>query len=74
MTPLELAEHSLALITRILEEAYERASEGDLRAAFIYRHTRNICDLGEDILVLELENRSSAARISFVQCSKVSFA
>jgi hypothetical protein len=63
MTPLELAEHSLALITRILEEAYERASEGDLRAAFIYRHTRNICDLGEDILVLELENRSSAARI-----------
>jgi hypothetical protein len=63
MSPLELAEQSLALIIKILEEAYERAPKGDLRAAFIYRHTRNISDLGEDVLALEVENRSSAARI-----------
>jgi hypothetical protein len=47
MTPFALVEQSLALITQALEEAYERAPEGNLRAAFIYRHTRNISDLGE---------------------------
>jgi hypothetical protein len=62
MTP-KLAEESLALLTRVLEEAYQRAPENDLRGAFIYRHARNISDLGDDVLALELEERSGASRI-----------
>lgn len=63
LTPPELAERSLALLTRILDEAYQRAPENDLRSAFIYRHTRNISDLGDDVLALEIQGRTSAARI-----------
>ena len=63
MTPQELAEQSLNLLTRILNEAYQHAPENDLRSAFIYRHTRNILDLGEDVLALELQDRSSSSRI-----------
>lgn len=59
----ELVEQGLGLLGRILDEAYERAPENDLRSAFIYRHARNISDLGDDILALELEDRTSAARI-----------
>lgn len=63
MTPPELAEQSLALLTRVLAEACVDASENDLHAAFVYRHARNISDLGDDVLALELQGRSSASRI-----------
>lgn len=63
MTPRKLTELSLELLERILNEAYQRAPENDLRSAFIYRHTRNISDLGEDVLALERQERTSAARI-----------
>ena len=63
MTPFKLAEGSLALLARVLDEGYQRGPENDLRAAFIYRHTRNIFDLGGDLLALELLGRTSATRI-----------
>lgn len=63
MPPPELAEQSLALLTRVLGEACESEPENDLHGAFVYRHARNISDLGEDVLALELQERSSASRI-----------
>jgi len=63
MTPPELAEESLTLLTRVLDEAYRQAPENDLHGAFVYRHARNISDLGDDVLALELLERTSASRI-----------
>lgn len=63
MTPAELAEESLSLLTHVLDEAYHRSPENDLRGAFVYRHARNISDLGADVLALEQQARSSASRI-----------
>jgi uncharacterized protein DUF5677 len=63
MTPIQLIKESLALLTRVLDEAFGHGPESDLRRAFIYRHARNVLDLGQDVLALELQNRSSASRI-----------
>jgi hypothetical protein len=63
MTPYELGDESLALLINVLDEAYQRASDNDFRSAFVYRHTRNISDLGKDVLALDAEHRTSAARI-----------
>ena len=61
--PHELADEVLALLVTILRDAYDSGQDGDPRSAFIYRHARNISDLGEDFLHLEAEGRTSAARI-----------
>jgi hypothetical protein len=63
MTPIQLIKESLALLTRVLDEAFGQGPESDLRRASICRHGRNVLDLGQDVLALELENRSSASRI-----------
>jgi hypothetical protein len=54
-----LTEQSLALLRRILAQARDRIPEEDPRWAFIFRHGRNICDLGDDVLALESRNRST---------------
>ena len=59
----ELTEQSLSLLRRILEQAHSRIPEADPRWAFIFRHGRNICELGDDILFLERQNRSRSSRI-----------
>ena len=59
----ELTEQSLSLLRRILEQAHSRIPEEDPRWAFILRHGRNICELGDDVLFLERQNRSRASRI-----------
>jgi hypothetical protein len=63
MTSFKLAEDGLALLAQVLNEGYQRASQNDLRAAFICRHTRNIFHLGDDVLALQLQGRTSAAPI-----------
>jgi hypothetical protein len=59
----QLAKDSLEFLTRILVEVCVCEPKRNHRAAFIYRHDRNISDLGADVLALELDNRTSAARI-----------
>jgi Family of unknown function (DUF5677) len=63
MTPHELAQQSLDLLNQILEETRQLYGEKNFRLGFIYKHTQNIFDLGEDVLALELQNRSSSSRI-----------
>jgi hypothetical protein len=59
----ELTRQSLALLRRILGQAPGPIAQEDPRWAFIFRHGRNICELGDDVLALEGRNRSRASRI-----------
>ena len=59
----ELTKQSLALLRQVLGQAYDQIPQEDPRWAFIFRHGRNICELGEDVLALEEQNRSRASRI-----------
>jgi hypothetical protein len=63
MTYPELTKQSLALLRRILGQARDRIPQEDPRWTFIFRHGRNICELGDDVLALEAQNRSRASRI-----------
>ena len=56
--------HSLDLIEHFTEDAYNKSmKDEEYRLAFIYRHTRNICDLGNDCLFLYGSGRTSGAYI-----------
>jgi len=60
----DIADRSLELLDRFLEDTYSKSfKEEDCRLAFIYRHTRNIWDLGNDCLFLHRNGRMSAAFI-----------
>ena len=59
----ELTSQSLALLRQILKRAYDHIPKEDPHWAFIFRHGRNICELGDDVLALEGHNRSKASRI-----------
>jgi hypothetical protein len=63
LTPPELVQQSLVLLDKILQEAKDRLPEQNFRLGFIYKHASNILDLGDDVLALELQGRSSASRI-----------
>jgi len=69
MTLSELTKQGLALLRQIIGQAYDQIPQEDLRSAiisrsrFIYLHARNICDLGDDVLALEEQNRTRASQI-----------
>ncbi len=61
----QLVTESFDLLAKVLEEAYlqSQATPGDLREAFVYRHARNICQLGQDVLCLEPRGQSDSSPI-----------
>lgn len=63
MNPEELIQKCFELLLEVLEESSELKLTPDVRRAFVYRHLRNIWDLGEDILELERTKQSSSSRI-----------
>lgn len=63
MRPHDLLAQSLTLLYRVLDEACQRLVDAEVRTAFIYRHARNIYDLADDLLALEIQGRTSTARI-----------
>ncbi len=65
MTPRDLAEESWIFLDKVLGEVYERSTEdGEIRGPFIYRHARNVSDIGRDVLFLYQHERHTAARIA----------
>lgn len=62
-SPLQVVNASFELLERILNEAYDRNPEDEVRGSFVYRHSHNILVLGRDVLALELENRSRSSAI-----------
>ena len=48
----QIAEQSFGLLGRILDESMALKSGEDMRRAFVYRHARNIYQLGRDVILL----------------------
>jgi len=46
-----------------LKEAFLLRKAGDVREAFVYRHARNISQLGQDVLLLESDGQSDSCPI-----------
>jgi Family of unknown function (DUF5677) len=64
MTPRMLAKQSMDLLFHVLTEGYSKHSQDtDIRRCFIYRHARNIHDLGGDFFNLQAKGRSGACRL-----------
>jgi chemotaxis regulatin CheY-phosphate phosphatase CheZ len=61
----ELVKECFDLLAKVLEEAYLQcqATPGDLREAFVYRHARNISQLGQDVLCLESRGQTDSCPI-----------
>src|SRR5690242_17704365 len=48
----QIAEQSFSLLGRVLDESIAWQNREDIRRAFVYRHARNIYQLGRDVIVL----------------------
>jgi len=59
----QLVAESFDLLSKVLEEAHLLRKAGNLREAFVYRHARNISQLGQDILCLESHDQSDSCPI-----------
>lgn len=60
----DIAEQSLDLLDQFLENSYSKCTDkNDYRLTFIYRHARNIWDLGSDCLFLDVSERTSGAYV-----------
>ena len=59
----QLLEESFGLLTKVLEEAHALRKADDLREAFVYRHARNISQLGQAILCLETHDQPDSCPI-----------
>jgi hypothetical protein len=58
-----LIEENFNLLRKVLDESYTLKSVSDVRTAFIYRHTRNIYRLGQDVVFLLEANRLDSCPI-----------
>jgi hypothetical protein len=59
----QLLTESFDLLSKVLEEAHILIQKGDLREAFVYRHARNISQLGQAILCLESHDQPDSCPI-----------
>src|SRR5207247_4641332 len=48
----EIAEQSFGLLSQVLDESIALKNGEDMRRAFVYRHARNIYQLGRDVIFL----------------------
>ena len=48
----EIADRSLGLLGQVLDESITLKNGEDMRRAFVYRHARNIYQLGRDVVFL----------------------
>lgn len=63
MQVLDVSKQSFHLLGRILGEAFSSKSDNNYREAFIYRHTRNIHQLGADVVHLMATGRLASCPI-----------
>jgi hypothetical protein len=65
MTPVQLANESYELLNALIQEAYqEKPTEDSIRSAFVYRHARNVLDIGTDVRLLYSIKRYTTAQIA----------
>lgn len=63
MTRERIAKESYQLLLRILNQAFARREENNVRQAFIYRHGQTVLRLSEDIFFLEGDGRCYSSPI-----------
>jgi len=59
----QLVAESFDLLSKVLEGAYLLRKADDLRESFVFRHARNISQLGQDVLCLESHDQSDSCPI-----------
>jgi hypothetical protein len=59
----EVIDNGFGLLERVLREAAEIGGEWDYRTKFVYRHTRNINQLGQDVLFLMESGRLESCQV-----------
>jgi hypothetical protein len=63
MTPEQISEESRGLLSCVLNEAYLRYEQGNLRQAFISRHARTILCMSNDVFLLEANQMCCSSAI-----------